>query len=112
MRKCVNIFVIPAKAGIRHFQCLLDPDFRRDDVLRNILKIISAMTLCILSSCSAGINAPTAATPDEGPGFDAKVNTSSSTYTLSSESYKMQVRFPVVFPETEVKGNKFTVEVK
>ncbi len=68
--------------------------------------------LLFLSSCAAGIDAPPDVSPNEGPDYDAKVNPNSSSYTISSGKYKMQVRFPVVFPETEIKGKKFTVEVK
>lgn len=76
------------------------------------MRYLIIVLLLFLSSCAAGIGEPAGAVPDEGPDFDAKVNTNGSSYAISSGKYKMQVRFPIVFPETEVKGKKFRVEVK
>ncbi len=76
------------------------------------MRYLIIVLLLLLSSCAAGIDAPPDVSPSEGPDFDAKINTNGSSYVISSGKYKMQVRFPIVFPETEVKGKKFTVEVK
>jgi hypothetical protein len=80
--------------------------------MRKKVRYLFIAILLFLSSCSAGIEAPGGASPDEGPDYDAKINTNSSSFTISSKNYKMQVSLPVVFPETRVKGKRFTVEVK
>jgi len=68
--------------------------------------------LILLSSCAAGIDATTGASSNEATDFDVKVNTSSSSFSLSSEKYQAQLSFPNVFPDKELKGDRFSVEVK